>query len=159
MNQIKIGIFIKQCRKEKNLTQEELAQKLGTTSKSISRWENGNTMPDYSILKQLCDELNININELLTGEKIKENDYMIKAEENFINLKKKVDRMIKLLNVLAIISSIAMVILFILHTYFNWMYHGPWDDSKFLNISNILIWVLIFSTIFTQSLKQEIKKQ
>ena len=69
MNQIKIGNFIKQCRKEKNLTQEELAQKLGTTSKSISRWENGNTMPDYSILKQLCDELNININELLTGEK------------------------------------------------------------------------------------------
>lgn len=159
MDQIKIGNFIKQCRKEKKLTQEDLAQKLGTTSKSVSRWENGNTMPDYSILKQLCDELDININELLSGERIKEDDYMIKAEENFINLKKKVDKVIKLLNMFTIISSIAMVLLFILHTYLNWVNHGPWDDSKFANISHILIWVSIFSTFFTYFLKQEIEKQ
>ena len=60
MDQIKIGNFILNCRKEKGLTQEQLAEKLGVTSKSISRWENGNTMPDYSLLKDLCNELDIN---------------------------------------------------------------------------------------------------
>ena len=64
MDQIKIGKFILNCRKEKGLTQEQLAEKLGVTSKSISRWENGNTMPDYSLLKDLCNELDINVNEL-----------------------------------------------------------------------------------------------
>ena len=54
MNQEKIGVFIAKCRKDKNLTQEQLAEKLGVSNKSISRWENGKTMPDYSILKDLC---------------------------------------------------------------------------------------------------------
>ena len=54
MDQIKIGKFILDCRKKKNLTQEQLAEKIGVTSKSISRWENGKTMPDYSLLKDLC---------------------------------------------------------------------------------------------------------
>ena len=54
MDKIKVGKFILNCRKEKDLTQEQLAEKLGVTSKSISRWENGNTMPDYALLKDLC---------------------------------------------------------------------------------------------------------
>ena len=64
MNQEKIGKFIAQCRKEKNMTQEQLAERLGVTNKSISRWENGKTMPDYSILNELCYVLDINVNEL-----------------------------------------------------------------------------------------------
>ena len=92
MDQIKIGKFILNCRKEKGLTQEQLAEKLGVTSKSISRWENGNTMPDYSLLKDLCNELDINVNELLSGEKIKGNDYMNKSEENLIKLRKQIDK-------------------------------------------------------------------
>ena len=72
MNQEKIGKFIAQCRKEKNITQQELAEKIGVTNKSISRWENGKNMPDYSILKELCNILDIDVNELLSGEKIKE---------------------------------------------------------------------------------------
>ena len=67
MNQEKIGVFIAKCRKDKKLTQEQLAEKLGVTNKSISRWENGKTMPDYSILKDLCNILQIDVNEFLAG--------------------------------------------------------------------------------------------
>lgn len=63
MNQEKIGKFIAERRKEKNMTQEQLAEKMGVTDKTISRWENGKTMPDYSLLKDLCDELDTNVNE------------------------------------------------------------------------------------------------
>ena len=55
MNQEKIGKFISQLRKEKNLTQEELGEALGVTGKSVSRWENGKTLPDYSVIKELCE--------------------------------------------------------------------------------------------------------
>lgn len=70
MNQDKIGKFIAERRKEKNMTQEQLAEKMGVTDKTISRWENGKTMPDYSLLKDLCNELDISVNEFLSGEKI-----------------------------------------------------------------------------------------
>ena len=101
MDQIKIGKFILNCRKEKGITQEQLAEKLGVTSKSISRWENGNTMPDYSLLKDLCNELDINVNELLSGEKIKGNDYMNKSEENLIKLRKQIDKRKKVLTIIS----------------------------------------------------------
>lgn len=68
------------------ITQEELAERLGVSSKSISRWENGNTMPDYLLLKDLCNELDINVNELLSGEKISKEDYKTNAEENMSKL-------------------------------------------------------------------------
>ena len=158
MNQIKIGKFIYECRKNKNLTQEELAEKLGVSSKSISRWENGNTMPDYSLLKDLCNELDINVNELLSGEKIKETDYMLKAEENFINLKKKVDGTVKILDIISIISFIIMVGLFFAHMYFNWLYRGSWDDVNLKNITNILFYILIACTFITSMLRYEVKK-
>ncbi len=88
MNQEKIGNFIREHRKEKNMTQEQIAEKMGVTDKSISHWENGKTMPDYSILKELCDTLDITINELFIGEKIEEDKYQKVAEENLIELKK-----------------------------------------------------------------------
>ncbi len=158
MDQIKIGKFILNCRKEKKLTQEELAEKLGVTSKSISRWENGKTMPDYSLLKDLCNELDINVNELLSGEKIKENNYMIKAEENFINLKKKVDKTIKILDIISLTSSVIMIILFFVHMYLNWLYRGPWDETNFKSITNILLYSSIICTTITSMLKYEVKK-
>ena len=65
MNQEKIGNFIAKCRKEKNITQSELAEKLGVTDRSISNWENGKNMPDLSLFKPLCKELDITINELI----------------------------------------------------------------------------------------------
>ena len=85
MNQEKIGKFIAQCRKEKKMTQSELAEKLGVTDRSIGNWENGRNMPDLSLFKPLCDELGITINDLLSGEKIGKEEYQEKFEENIVN--------------------------------------------------------------------------
>lgn len=70
MDQVKIGAFIKSIRKEKGLTQEQLAEQLGVSQKSVSRWETGKTMPDYSLLSNICDALEINVAELLGAERI-----------------------------------------------------------------------------------------
>ena len=78
----KVGKFIAVCRKEKNLTQEQFAEKLGVTSKTVSRWENGKTMPDYSILDSLCYILDISINEFYYGKKIEQEDYKDMSETN-----------------------------------------------------------------------------
>ena len=86
MNQEKIGKFIANLRKEKNMTQQELAKKLGVTDRAISKWENGRGLPDYSLLQDLCDTLSISINELFSGEKISKEDYKTKAEENMNKL-------------------------------------------------------------------------
>ena len=78
MNQEKIGKFILELRKEKNMTQQELADKIGVTDKAISKWENGRGMPDLSLMKPLCTALGITINDLLSGEKIDKKDYQDK---------------------------------------------------------------------------------
>ena len=85
MNQEKIGKFIAKCRKDKKMTQGELAEKLGVTDKSIGNWENGRNMPDLSLFKPLCDELGITINDLLSGDKISKDKYQEKLEENIVN--------------------------------------------------------------------------
>lgn len=74
MNQQEIGKFIAKCRKEKNLTQIQLAEKLGVTDKSISRWENGKTMPDMSLYEPLCRILDIHISELLYAKRMTNSD-------------------------------------------------------------------------------------
>ena len=84
MNQEKIGKFISECRKEKKLTQQELADKLGVSDRTIGNWENGRNMPDLSLFKPLCQIFGISINDLLSGEKVKKDDYQEKLEENLI---------------------------------------------------------------------------
>lgn len=86
MDQIKIGKFISEERKKKNYTQRQLAEILGISDKTISKWERGNGFPDVSLLLPLCDELGITVNELLSGERLDEVDYKKKAEENMVNL-------------------------------------------------------------------------
>lgn len=85
MNQGKIGKFIAECRKKRKMTQSELAEKLGVTEKSISNWENGRNMPDLSLFKPLCIELNITINDLMSGERIDQEKYQEKFEENIVS--------------------------------------------------------------------------
>jgi len=92
MDQQKIGKFISENRKIKKLTQAELAEKLGVTDKTISKWENGKNMPDLSLFKPLCDILGITINELMSGEKIPNKEYNEKLEENFINTIDYIDK-------------------------------------------------------------------
>ena len=86
MEQEKIGKFIQEKRKENNLKQSDLAEKLGVSNRAVSKWENGLNMPDLSLFKPLCEILDISINELMSGEEIKEKDYQQKLEENIINI-------------------------------------------------------------------------
>ena len=86
MNQIKIGKFIAEMRKEQNLTQQDLAERLGISNKTISKWECGNGMPDYAVMEGLCKTLQINVNELLSGERLPSQEYSKKAEENIISI-------------------------------------------------------------------------
>ena len=88
MNQEKIGKFISNVRKDKKLTQRQLADKLGITDRAISKWENGKSMPDLSLLKPLCDILGITINELFAGQKIREEEYKKVADENLMKMLK-----------------------------------------------------------------------
>lgn len=89
MNQLKIGKFIAKCRKMKNMTQADLAEKLNITDRAISKWETGKGMPDSSIMLDLCNELSITVNELLSGEKIRREDNDKKTEENLVKLQKE----------------------------------------------------------------------
>ncbi len=86
MNQEKIGRFIAACRKENGFTQAALAEKLGITDRAISKWENGKSLPDPSIMLELCDLLHINVNELLTGERLDMENYKEMAEKNLEEL-------------------------------------------------------------------------
>ena len=92
MNQIKIGKFIADCRKQVNLTQMQLAEKLGITDKAVSKWERGIAMPDTSIMLALCDILHISVNELLCGEKISMENNNQKNEELMLAMAKELEQ-------------------------------------------------------------------
>lgn len=85
MDQIKIGKFIAAMRKEQNLTQRQLAELLQISDKTVSKWECGNGMPEVGTMLPLCETLHINVNELLTGERL-DAEYREKAEENLVSL-------------------------------------------------------------------------
>ncbi len=89
MDQIKIGKFIAECRKNNNLTQMQLAEKLDITDRAISKWENGKAMPDSGVMLDLCKELKISVNELLSGEMIDMREYDKKSEELLLELTKQ----------------------------------------------------------------------
>ena len=89
MDLIKIGKFISETRKKKNLTQEELAEKLYITDRAVSKWERGLSLPDADKMLELCNILDINVNELLNGEKIDMKDYEKKTDELLVELAKQ----------------------------------------------------------------------
>lgn len=86
MDQVKIGKFIAQMRKEQNLTQRGLADKLSISDKTVSKWERGRGLPEVSLMLPLCGALGITVNDLLTGQRVAEADYQTRAEENMMNL-------------------------------------------------------------------------
>lgn len=92
MDQIKIGRFIAECRKNVNLTQVQLADKLGITDKAVSKWERGISMPDTSIMLELCDILGISVNELLCGERISMEISNEKNERLLLEMAKEVEQ-------------------------------------------------------------------
>ena len=91
MDQIKTGRFIASCRKEQGMTQAILAERLGISDRAVSKWETGKSLPDSGIMLELCDLLKINVNELLSGERIMAETYDKRAEENLLAMKKEIE--------------------------------------------------------------------
>ena len=117
MDQICIGKFIAEERKKKGYTQRHLSEKLGISDKTVSKWERGNGFPEVSLLLPLCEELDITVNELLSGKRVSEEDYRKKAEENMVNLVKEAQeskKKIILSAMVAILVILAATPLFVL---------------------------------------------
>ena len=121
MNQVKIGRFIAERRKAVNLTQMQLAEKLNITDRAVSKWETGKTMPDSAIMLELCNILKINVNELLSGEKIDMENYNKEIETKLLQLvkeKQEVDkRLLTLEVVIGILSTIILIVPTIVAAY------------------------------------------
>ena len=127
MNQIKIGRFIADCRKKANLTQMQLAEKLGITDKAVSKWERGVAMPDTSIMLELCDILGISVNELLSGEKIFMDNNQ-KNEQLLLEMAKELEKKNKTIwtamwtimtvSIIGLLAGLAIIAFF--------MSEGPW---------------------------------
>lgn len=117
MNQEKIGKFISISRKKQNLTQEELAEKLGVSNRSVSRWECGKNLPDVSLYEPLCEILDVSINDLISGELISKEQYEKTAELNVMNVIKKVDSLQKKKRILigVIVLLTLLIIAFLLY--------------------------------------------
>ena len=149
----KIGKFIALNRKNKGLTQEQLAEKLGVTNKTISRWETGKYMPDLSLLKPLSEELGITLNELLSGEKIKEEKIVENTERNILNTidysSKKVENEHKKISIILMILGAIISISAL--TIFN-------KESSWCSIYSI-IGIIIFVIGLVRNLKKFKKVQ
>ncbi len=112
MNQIKIGKFIAECRKRQGLTQIQLAEKLNITDKAVSKWERGMAMPDSSIMLELCDILDITVNELLSGEKIIMENSNKKNEQLLVDMSKELEQKNKIIwNSMWIIMGVSITAL------------------------------------------------
>lgn len=138
MDQIKIGGFIAEERKRKGYTQKILSEKLGISDKTISKWERGNGFPEVSLLIPLCSELDITVNELLSGERVSEEQYRKKAEENMVNLVKEAQE-----NKKKIILSVMVGILTIIAAVPLFIVAGMFDMSTGVRIAFIAIGIVV----------------
>jgi len=112
MDQVKIGKFISERRKLKGLTQAQLAEKLDITDRAISKWETGKGMPDASIMLDLCNELEISVNELLSGELIDMSNYDKEVEKNLVDMVKQKEEADKRLLSMEIVIGVLISIVF-----------------------------------------------
>ena len=167
MNQEKIGKFIAENRKLKKMTQVELAEKLGVSDRSVSKWENGRCMPDLSLFEPLCTELGITINELLSGEKIKKEEYQQALEKNIVNaidyskkeIEKEKAKIPYIIMITGILISLSAFIIFSPESSWSSIYSimgilifiiGVFKELKIKNkIKKIGICILIFVVIFS----------
>lgn len=112
MDQITIGRFIAKKRKEQNLTQEQLAERLGVSNKTVSKWEPGKCMPDYAVVKNLCGELKVSVSELMDGEEADEKSVRVYDDEQILDLLRRTQELEKqkvMLNgVILIVMGIAL---------------------------------------------------
>lgn len=140
MNQEKMGKFIAQQRRKKNMTQIQLAEKLNVDNRTISRWENGYNMPDVSLFDKLCEELDITINELICGEKIETSELETKAEENIINVMvecKNKRRKLKRISMTFLILFIIIIFVLTIKNEQNKEENASLNESKNFVIMNL----------------------
>lgn len=147
MDQIKIGAFIAACRKEQQLTQAQLAEKLNITDRAVSKWETGKSMPDSSIMMELCGILGIKVNELLSGERIDMDSYEQNAEENLITLKKKNENNIRKNVLIFMIYSIILLLGIIICSICDIAVTGELTWSSITLCSIIFAYVISFPVI------------
>ena len=153
MDQVKIGKFIAQRRKQVNLTQLQLAEKLGITDRAVSKWETGKAMPDSSIMLELCGILKITVNDLLSGEVVTMENYNKELEQNLLEMVKQKEaadkRLLKMEIVLGIISVLPLIaaILFV-----NVM---PMEEWKAGVIVGVCLLPLLIATPFALKIEQK----
>ena len=141
MDLAKIGQFIKDCRKDKKLTQLQLSIELGVSEKTISKWECGNGFPDTTLMLPLCNALGITANELLSGKRLStDKEYKEDAESNIIKLKKAQEQTNKFLLKLEIIIGVLSIVLFLV---FN-VVVGLIDMPDYLRVILMIIGLLLF---------------
>ncbi len=147
MNQTEIGKFIARCRKEKKLTQVQLAEKLNITDRAVSKWETGKSMPDSSIMLELCEILGITVNELLSGEEINMESYEKKADENLIALKKKDENNMAKNVIISMLFSASLLIGIMVCCICNIAISGNLTWAQIPVSSIVFAWVIIFPGI------------
>lgn len=140
MDQVKIGKFIAECRKKENLTQMQLAEKLNITDRAVSKWETGKSLPDSSIMLDLCAVLKISVNDLLSGEIITMEHYDKELENNLLEMVKAKEQADKRLLSLEVFVGITVtVILFVLIAVAAFLQMANW-----LRVSLIVLGFVIF---------------
>ena len=147
MNQVDIGTFIASCRKEKGLTQAQLAAKLNITDRAVSKWETGKSMPDSSIMLELCNILGVTVNELLSGEKIVACHYEEKASENLIALTRKAENSTHNNAVMSIIYTVVMVVGILVCCICDIAVSGTLTWSLIVLSSVLITWITSFPVV------------
>lgn len=141
MDQLKIGKFIAECRKQKQLTQLQLADKLGITDKAISKWERGIAMPDTSIMLELCDILCISVNELLNGERINMENSNEKNEQLLLDMAKELETKNKTIWssmwAIMIVSMTALIVGIFIAAF--WVPEGIWQLVTIIGICIVFL--------------------
>lgn len=153
MNQIKIGKFIAECRKKENLTQMQLAEKLNITDRAVSKWENGKSLPDASIMLDLCDALKITVNDLLCGEKITMENYNKELENNLLEMVKQKEesdkRLLKMEIVLGIIAILPLTAAVVIASIV------PMEEWKSSLLVGLSLLPLLIATPFALKIEQK----
>ena len=155
MDQIKIGKFIASCRKEQGMTQVALAEKLGISNRAVSKWETGKSMPDSGIMLELCSYLKINVNELLSGERLTMENYKDNAEENLMDQQKQTERIRRDTKILYIIMGIAIILITIVHFSINYYFPKNKDTGMGLVLTLITIGLYIWYFIRNYEFKRK----
>lgn len=148
MSPSETGRFIAECRKEKNLTQMQLAEKLNITNRAVSKWETGKSMPDVSIMLDLCSILDITVNELLSGERIAMENYQEKAEENLMDLQKKKEKAVEAWRRVEKIWLAVAILLTPVHLAVNYYY--PDNDGTGVGLLIFIIGIIMFVRYFVR---------